>query len=90
MKTNLPVTQNEVPFPKGRYVVSRTDLKGIITYANDTFIDLSGFSSDELIGKNHNLVRHLDMPPAAFQNLWDTVKEAAPLARHRQEPLQEW
>jgi aerotaxis receptor len=78
VKTNLPVTQNEVPFPKGRYVVSRTDLKGIITYANDTFIDLSGFSSDELIGKNHNLVRHPDMPPAAFQNLWDTVKEGRP------------
>ncbi len=78
MKVNLPVTQNEVPFPKGRYVVSRTDLKGSITYANDTFVDLSGFSQDELIGKNHNLVRHPDMPAAAFQNLWDTVKEGRP------------
>jgi aerotaxis receptor len=78
LKVNLPVTQNEVPFPKGRYVVSRTDLKGSITYANDTFVDLSGFSQDELIGKNHNLVRHPDMPAAAFQNLWDTVKEGRP------------
>jgi aerotaxis receptor len=78
LKINLPITQKEVPFPKGRYVVSRTDLKGSITYANDTFVDLSGFSRDELIGKNHNLVRHPDMPAAAFQNLWDTVKEGRP------------
>ena len=78
MKTNLPVTQNEAPFPKGCYVVSRTDLKGIITYANETFVDLSGFTRDELIGKNHNLVRHPDMPVAAFQDLWDTVKEGRP------------
>lgn len=78
MKINLPVTQNEIQFPKGKYIVSRTDLKGIITYANDTFIDLSGFSHEELIGKNHNLVRHPDMPAAAFRNLWDTVKEGRP------------
>jgi aerotaxis receptor len=43
MKTNLPVTQVEVPFPKGRYIVSRTDLKGITTYVNDTFVAVSGF-----------------------------------------------
>jgi aerotaxis receptor len=78
MKTNLPVTQTELPFPKGRYIVSRTDLKGIITYANDTFVDISGFSRDELIGKNHNLVRHPDMPPQAFAWLWDTVGEGRP------------
>ena len=78
MKTNLPVTQVEVPFPKGRYIVSRTDLKGIITYANDTFVDISGFTREELIGKNHNLVRHPDMPPQAFAWLWDTIKEGRP------------
>jgi aerotaxis receptor len=78
MKTNLPVTQKEVPFPKGRYIVSRTDLKGAITYANDTFVDLSGFGRDELMGKNHNIVRHPDMPPAAFQNLWDTLRDGRP------------
>jgi aerotaxis receptor len=54
MKNNLPVTQVEVPFIKGKYIVSKTDLKGIITYANDTFVELSGFTRDELIGKNHN------------------------------------
>ncbi len=78
MKVNLPVTQIEVPFPKGRYIVSRTDLKGSITYANDTFIEISGFTREELIGKNHNLVRHPDMLPGAFAWLWDTVKEGRP------------
>ena len=72
------MTQVERAFPKGRYVVSRTDLKGVITYANDTFIELSGFSRDELIGKSHNLVRHPDMPPAAFANLWDTIHAGRP------------
>ena len=78
MKTNLPITQVEAPFPKGRYIVSRTDLKGMITYANDTFIDISGFSREELIGKNHNIVRHPDMLPGAFGWLWDTIKEGRP------------
>ncbi|HEX8964274.1 MAG TPA: PAS domain-containing methyl-accepting chemotaxis protein [Rhodocyclaceae bacterium] len=78
MKRNLPVTEIERPFPRGKYIVSRTDLKGIITYANDTFIEVSGFTRDELIGKNHNVVRHPDMPAAGFQNLWDTLKEGRP------------
>jgi aerotaxis receptor len=78
MKKNLPVTQVEVPFPKGSYIVSRTDLKGITTYGNDTFIDISGFSREELIGKNHNVVRHPDMPPQAFAWLWDTIKTGRP------------
>ena len=78
MKVNLPVTQTEVPFPKGRYIVSRTDLKGSITYANDTFVAISGFTREELIGKNHNLVRHPDMLPGAFAWLWETIKEGRP------------
>ena len=78
MKTNLPVTQREKPFPAGRYLVSRTDLKGIVTYANDAFVELSGFTREELIGKNHNLVRHPDMPPQAFEDLWRTVKAGLP------------
>ena len=78
MKINLPVTQTEVPFPKGRYLVSKTDLKGIITQANDAFVAISGYDRDELIGKSHNLVRHPDMPPEAFGDLWRTVKNGLP------------
>ena len=78
MKTNLPVTDIEIPFPHNQYLVSRTDLKGVITYANDGFVDISGFSREELIGSSHNLVRHPDMPPQAFEDLWRTVKSGNP------------
>lgn len=78
MKKNLPVTNITQPFPKGKYIVSRTDLKGTITYANDTLIEISGFTRDELLGNNHNMVRHPDMPPAAFGDLWKTIKARRP------------
>lgn len=78
MKNNQPVTQREVAFPPNAYLVSRTDLKGVITYANDAFVNISGFSRDELIGKSHNLVRHPDMPMAAFKELWTTVQSGMP------------
>ncbi|MDJ0738228.1 MAG: methyl-accepting chemotaxis protein [Gammaproteobacteria bacterium] len=73
MKINEPVTNNEIPFPPDTILVSKTDRKGIITYANEAFVDISGFAESELLGKNHNLVRHPDMPPEAFKDLWDTV-----------------
>jgi methyl-accepting chemotaxis protein len=78
MKINHPVTNNEIQVPEGATIVSKTDLKGIITYANPAFVAISGYSEQELLGKNHNLVRHPDMPPAAFQDLWDTVKAGKP------------
>ncbi len=78
MKTNMPVTNNEVQLAAGQLIVSKTDLKGIITYVNSDFVDISGFSEQELIGKNHNMIRHPDMPPAAFQDLWDTVRAGRP------------
>ena len=78
MKINMPVTQNEQDFPKGKVLVSRTNLKGIITYANDAFVELSGYSHEELMGKNHNVVRHPDMPPEAFADLWLTVRDGHP------------
>ena len=78
MKVNMPVTGVEHPYPRGKILVSKTDLKGIITYANEAFIEISGFSKQELYGKNHNVVRHPDMPPAAFEDLWSTVKAGRP------------
>ena len=62
MRTNLPVTDIEYPLRDGTCIVSRTDLKGRITYVNQDFLEYSGFAEDELIGKAHNIVRHPDMP----------------------------
>ncbi|MCK2185124.1 methyl-accepting chemotaxis protein [Halomonas getboli] len=73
MRNNQPITQREVVLKDDHFLISRTDLKGRITYANPAFIEVSGFPRDELVGAPHNLVRHPDMPPAAFQDLWDTL-----------------
>ena len=78
MKINLPVTDREVFLSAGKPIVSKTDLKGIITYVNQAFVEISGFERDELIGKSHNIVRHPDMPQEAFAWLWDTVKQGLP------------
>jgi methyl-accepting chemotaxis protein len=78
MKINMPVTDKEVLMKKDTILVTRTDIKGRITYANDAFVEISGFSLDELVGANHNIVRHPDMPAAAFQDLWSTVKSSKP------------
>ncbi|MFA6921177.1 MAG: PAS domain-containing methyl-accepting chemotaxis protein, partial [Gallionella sp.] len=72
------VSQKEVAFPAKAVLISRTDIKGITTYANEAFVALSGYSREELIGKSHNLVRHPDMPPQAFKWLWDTLKDGRP------------
>lgn len=56
------------------FLVSQTDEKGIILFANDDFCKIAGYSIDELVGKSHNIVRHKDMPRVAFKDLWDTVK----------------
>jgi aerotaxis receptor len=74
MKKNYPVTQKENDYNDRITIISTTDTKGIITYVNQDFVEVSGFSEEELLGKNHNIVRHPDMPPVAFQDLWDTVK----------------
>ncbi len=78
MKNNQPVTNTEQFLKPGTPIVSKTDLKGIITYANQAFIDISGFAMEELLGKNHNLVRHPDMPPEAFADLWETIQQNQP------------
>ncbi len=74
MKKNLPVTTVEREYRESQRIVSTTDLKGRTTYANDDFLEISGFSNEDLIGKSHNVVRHPDMPPLAFADLWDTIK----------------
>lgn len=66
-------TEHEVPFPQGRLIVSRTDLSGIITHANDAFVEMSGYIREELIGAPHHILRHPDMPKIAFKGLWDDV-----------------
>lgn len=63
----------EVPFPEGKLIVSRTDPAGIITQANQAFIEMSGFSEAELLGQPHYILRHPDMPAVAFKGLWDTL-----------------
>ncbi len=74
----MPVTDHEVAMKKGTILVTRTNIKGIITYANDAFVEISGFTKEELIGSNHNIVRHPDMPAAAFEDLWSTIKAGHP------------
>lgn len=64
----------ETEVPQDELIISRTDLHGNITYANETFCDISGYAESELIGKSHNIVRHPDMPSSAFQDLWDTIR----------------
>lgn len=81
MKMNMPVTNNEVTLKVGAILVTRTDLKGVITFANDDFVEISGYSRDELIGSSHNIVRHPDMLPAAFEELWNTIKKGNPWHR---------
>ncbi|MCQ9616022.1 PAS domain-containing protein [Paenalcaligenes niemegkensis] len=78
MRKNFPVTQVETQLRPDQYLISKTDLKGRITYANPAFIEISGFTRDELIGKAHNIVRHPDMPPAGFHDLWETLKAQKP------------
>lgn len=65
----------EVLLSKDILIVSETDAKGIIKYANDDFCKIAGYTREELIGQPHNLVRHQDMPKAAFKDLWDTVQK---------------
>lgn len=69
----VSVTDIEVPCPEGKLIVSRTDLAGLITHANPAFVEMSGYTREELIGQPHHILRHPDMPAAAFADLWATV-----------------
>lgn len=78
MRVNLPVTGTQRHLKSGEYIVSTTNAKGVITYVNRPFIEISGFTEQELLGQAHNIVRHPDMPPEAFKDLWDTLKLGLP------------
>jgi aerotaxis receptor len=70
----MPVTNIEYVLKDTETVVSKTDLRGIITYVNQDFVNISGFSEEELLGSPQNIVRHPDMPPEAFEDFWRTIK----------------
>lgn len=72
----MSITQrgDELLFDENQFIVSKTDLKGKITYANDLFIEMSGYSEQELIGAPHNILRHQDMPRGVFKLLWDKIQ----------------
>ncbi len=67
-------TDIEIPYPDGKLIVSTTSPEGVITHVNRSFVEMSGYTEDELIGAPHSILRHPDMPSAAFKDLWDTVK----------------
>lgn len=73
-RRNTAVNNVEITYGKNEQLVSTTDLRGVITYANKVFCQVAGYSLDELIGKNHNIVRHPDMPKAAFKDLWTKMQ----------------
>ena len=75
MRVNLPVTQKAYDFPADQTLISVTDVKGRITYANNNFVAVSGYTREELLGQPHNIVRHPDMPEEAFRDMWHTILE---------------
>jgi PAS domain S-box-containing protein len=73
MSANIPLTGVERFFDKDQLIVSKTDLKGRITYANRTFLEIAGYTEEEVLNAPHSIVRHPDMPRCVFKLLWDTV-----------------
>src|SRR5471032_2884270 len=78
MRQNLPVSSVEFLLDEGKPIVAKTDLRGNIVYVNPYFVEVSGYSEQELLGAPHNIVRHPDMPSAAFADLWATLKAGLP------------
>ncbi|MBA2201898.1 PAS domain-containing protein [Escherichia coli] len=75
MKRNTPVTQKEYLLKDGMTLMSTTDTHSHITYANSAFIDASGYEEEQLTGEPHNVIRHPDMPAAAFADMWFTIQQ---------------
>ena len=78
MRVNMPVTNVEREMREGEFLVSKTTAKGVITYINEPFIRMSGFTEQELVGQAHNIIRHPDMPPEAFADFWNALKRGRP------------
>ena len=78
MRNNQPVTAVETVIPEGEFIYSRTNLQGTIEEANDAFANISAYTRAEMIGQPHNMVRHPDMPEAAFADLWADLKAGRP------------
>jgi len=73
MRRTVFYTEIETPYPDGKLIVSTTDTNGVITHLNKSFVEMSGYNEEELLSAPHSILRHPDMPPAAFKDLWDTV-----------------
>lgn len=69
------VIDEEIPFPKGRLIISHADLNGVITHVNQFLIDMCGYKESELIGAQHCILRHPDMPSVIFKEMWDTIRQ---------------
>lgn len=74
MRVNKPITQEEYVLPDGEVIITRTDARGFITYANQAFLSSSGFTLAECMGQPQNIVRHPDMPPVVFADMWRTIR----------------
>jgi PAS domain S-box-containing protein len=73
-RTRIEPTGRESPFDEHELIVSKTDAKGRITYANDVFQRVSGYPAKQLLGQPHSIIRHPDMPRSVFKLLWDTIE----------------
>lgn len=72
---NVFVNELETPFPSGELIVSQTTPEGIIKMCNQAFVTMSGYTEEELLGQSHSILRHPEMPRAAFKDLWETIKQ---------------
>ena len=82
MKYNVTPNGKEKVMRENDFIVSKTDTKGIITYGNRIFIEFSGYEENELIGTQHNIIRHPDMPRAVFKLLWDTINQGKEISAY--------
>jgi aerotaxis receptor len=78
MRNNQPITERERTFPAQQRLISTTDSQGVISYCNDAFVEISGFTQEELLHAPHNTVRHPDVPAAVFAHMWSTLKQGLP------------